>query len=226
MGCLFSCCNGAQQRHPYAQGKASHLTADHQFNSCIFAAVPPGAQKAWCHHVYDGDTLTLDEGSGRRVRFLGIDAPEIKEKQAFAIEARDMARQYCDKQDVWLLFVGQRREDRYGRLLAIVYARHPNGGFLCVNEGLVAVGLAGFYDPDGGLPNRDKLLHLQASSRQARRGKWGNFRDQMFVRTKFGRAYHRADGQCEHLKHSKHLVKIREGEAMDEGLSACRSCLS
>lgn len=50
--------------------------------SPIYPSLPEGAEQHDVRNVYDGDTLTLiDE---RRVRFLGIDTPEIKEKQPFA----------------------------------------------------------------------------------------------------------------------------------------------
>ena len=41
------------------------------------------------HHVYDGDTLTLQ--NQRRVRFLGMDAPEVKQKEEGAMDPESYA---------------------------------------------------------------------------------------------------------------------------------------
>lgn len=74
-------------------------------------------------HVYDGDTLRLQDG--RRVRVLGINTPEAATKKRAAEPLSDAAKQAAqrffkaDKQ-VRLQF-DRERHDKYGRLLANVY---------------------------------------------------------------------------------------------------------
>jgi len=108
----------------------------------VYKSLPANAIKASVRNVYDGDTLTLVDG--RRVRFLGIDTPELDPPQAFGPEAKAYTKELCHKQDVYLDV--QKGTDKYGRLLAFVWVSHgTNGHYLNVNEGLVAQGLASVY---------------------------------------------------------------------------------
>jgi len=90
--------------------------------------------------IHDGDTLRLTDG--RRVRFVAINAPELSQEdraaQALATEATDAAREFLSDTKIVQLHYGERKVDRYGRLLAHVY--HPRRGSLEAN--LVALGLA------------------------------------------------------------------------------------
>lgn len=79
--------------------------------------------------VQDGDTLMLQDG--RRLRLIGIDTPELGQRergpQPGAIAARDRLRQlvFVNRQQLQLRF-DQERQDRYGRLLA--HAFFADGG--------------------------------------------------------------------------------------------------
>ena len=55
-------------------------------SGAIHSSLPNDAEQHTVRNVYDGDTLTLTDE--RRVRLLGIDTPEIKEKQPYAEEAK------------------------------------------------------------------------------------------------------------------------------------------
>ena len=99
--------------------------------SAVYPSLPAGAEQVQVRNVYDGDTLTLTDE--RRVRFLGIDTPEIKEKQPFAQEAKAYTKDLCDKQDIWISYEpGQEKKDHYGRLLCFVWVQ-KGSGYLCVN---------------------------------------------------------------------------------------------
>lgn len=197
--------------------------------SPIYSSLPSGAIKVKVRNVYDGDTLTLvDE---RRIRFLGMDTPELKPKeQPFAQEAKAYTKNLCQQQqhDVWISHEpdGYDQQDHYGRLLCFVWVRQPGGGYLCVNEDLVQQGLANAYSPGGKkkLHNWKKLLALQNQARLAKRGLWGTFNGNLVVyRTANGSAYHKKS--CSHLKRSNNLVQIKASQASAEGLHPCRTCL-
>ena len=185
----------------------------------ILKNLPAGAESFRCHHVYDGDTLTLQDR--RRVRFLGIDTPELKEKKAFAKEAKQFTDAYCGKREIWLVF-GPEAEDRYGRLLATVYAAHADGGYVCVNEGLVHEGLATYYSVGSELPNSATLLRLQSGARRRRVGVWSAFEDADVVATANGRCFH--SRSCQHVSRVHRLQQLKKSIAIDKGLSSCRDC--
>ena len=232
----------------------SHLGAVLQSDlSPIYPSLPNAAQKCHCSSVYDGDTLTLEDGS--KVRLLGIDTPELKEKQSFALEAKEWTKKYCHGKDVWLTFEqaggdgNEKNKDHYGRLLAHIWV--PLGGgngsakrarrrkqsasnsqWLCINEGLVASGLAHAYSPSGSkkVHNRDKLLALQKLAREHKRGQWSKYKDYEAIVTPSGSAFHKCkrnnstESDCKFLARSKTLSLVAASDCFDRGLHPCRNC--
>jgi len=228
--------------------------------SPIYPSLPDAARKHRCRNVYDGDTLTLEDDA--RVRLIGIDTPELKERQPFALEAKEYTKKYCNGKDVWLTFgeIGGRdndkNKDHYGRLLAFIWVplgdEHNGGGgvdtnggnsphrksgsnpsqWLCVNEGLVASGLAHAYSPSNSkrVHNRDKLLGLQRLARVHKSGQWAAFKDCDVIVTPNGGAFHNCKkkkstaNDCKHLSRSKNLNLLSVSEAYDKGMHPCRNC--
>lgn len=191
--------------------------------SPVYPSLPKDAEPVEVRNVYDGDTLTLKDE--RRVRFLGIDTPEIKERQPFSQEAKAYTKDRCSDK-IWISFEpGHEREDHYGRLLAFVWVKE-GGGYLCVNEGIVAAGLASTYVPNQSskLHNWDKLVTLQNQARAASRGMWKDFQDETVYKTTNGSAFHKRN--CEHLSRSHNLTELKASEASAKGLHPCRTCMT
>lgn len=190
--------------------------------SLFHETLPNGAEKAKVRNVYDGDTLTLTDE--RRVRFLMIDTPEIKERQPYAQEAKAYTKSLCDKTGIWLVY-GDEKKDHYGRLLAFIYVK-TDDGYLCVNEGIVAAGLAVVYTPrkDKKAANFDKMLALQRTARGEKRGLWADFNDEIVFHTTNGSAYHHKG--CKYISKSKKLVRLKASQAQDKGLHPCRTCFA
>lgn len=126
--------------------------------------------RAVVRQVVDGDTLRLDDG--RRVRLVGINAPELSGQgrtvEPFAEPARERLRQLVGESagQVGLVVVGK---DHYGRTLAHVYGRdHDN-----LEARLLADGLGYFvaFSPASGLRECQ-----QAAERHARAGRLGVWR--------------------------------------------------
>ena len=290
-GCLSSIDNVVNDivDHQYSFHKESKLAKDHLKNnkyghghnntshinsvlqsglSPIYPSLPMGAKKHRVRNVYDGDTLTLIEND-MRVRLVGIDTPEVKDKQAFAQEAKEYTKKYCHGKDVWLTFEAEQggggnnsnskeSTDHYGRLLAFVWVplgdnnKVNNGGggnnrgksptrtnnnsssepsqWLCINEGLVASGLAHVYAVGKKVHNHDKLLGLQRIARLHKCGQWSTFVDYKVIVTPNGNAFHKCKNQkttineCKHLSRSKNLNLLLASEAYDKGLNPCRNC--
>jgi len=76
--------------------------------------------EAVVERVVDGDTLVL--ASGERVRFIGVDAPEIGEPGAD--EATEFVRERTEGRTVWLEPDGNDL-DRFGRLRRYIWLELP-----------------------------------------------------------------------------------------------------
>jgi micrococcal nuclease len=120
--------------------------------------------------VDDGDTIILQDG--RRVRYIGIDAPEIKHPheaaQPFSYAARAANRNLVEGRRLRLVY-DHEKKDRYGRTLAYVY--RSDGLF--VNAELVRKGLAHVLYRFPNTTHAAMLLSLQRQAMEAHKGIWG-----------------------------------------------------
>ncbi len=115
--------------------------------------------------VIDGDTITVE--GGYRVRYIGIDTPEIHPQlEAYGNEAWQANRQRVAGKMVRL----ERdisETDKYGRLLRYVYM---DGVF--VNAELVREGLARARAYPTDTKYQDHLEKMETEARRAGRGMW------------------------------------------------------
>jgi micrococcal nuclease len=99
-------------------------------------------------HIVDGDTIDVIDSKGQkcRIRFVGANAPEIaKQKipaEPYAYEAMEFTKRIiaANGNQVRVAFDGD-RVDKYGRALAMIYVKTPNGE-VWLNEALIYEGLA------------------------------------------------------------------------------------
>ena len=129
----------------------------------IGCSSPPETAKVT--RVIDGNTITI-EGS-YRVRYIGIDTPEIRpELEAYGIEAWQANRQLVEGKEV-RLERDVSETDKYDRLLRYVYVDD-----IFVNAELVRQGLARVkaYPPD--IKYQDYLEQMEAEAKEAGRGIW------------------------------------------------------
>jgi micrococcal nuclease len=123
--------------------------------------------------VVDGDTIQLSNGEW--VRYIGMDAPELRRKvgtrwvedpQPGAVEAYELNRRLVEGKRVRLeLDVEQR--DRFHRLLAYVFV-----GDLFVNAELVKAGYATVFTYPPNVRYHQLFLDLQKKARVEHRGLW------------------------------------------------------
>jgi micrococcal nuclease len=145
---------------------------------------PPGAPEVTRAEVVrhtDGDTarFLLDGGAEERVRFIGIDTPEVGEHaEPFGDEAAAYtAAAIPFGTTVWLETDAELR-DRHGRLLAYVWLEQPTAGddaevrALMLNARLVLDGYANAYTYPPNVKYTDALKGLQSEARDAGRGFW------------------------------------------------------
>lgn len=125
--------------------------------------------------VIDGDTIELI--NRERVRYLGIDAPEMRRKvngrwikimESFAAEAYELNRGLVEGRSVRIELDREIR-DRYDRLLGYVFV---DGRF--VNAELISSGyvIVRIHPPNDRYA--DLFIKLQAEARAEGRGIWGS----------------------------------------------------
>lgn len=138
--------------------------------------LPAGVVCEWATvvRVVDGDTVrVLLGGVEERVRYIGIDTPELSHPtrgvEPFAREAAELNEQLAGGRLVCLERDVSDR-DRFGRLLR--YAWLEDGTM--VNERLVEAGMArvATFPPDVRYVD-ERLLPAQRSAAEAGRGIWG-----------------------------------------------------
>lgn len=122
-------------------------------------------------YVYDGDTVKLADG--RKLRFIGINTPEIgrhgKANQALAIQARSFLDDLLNVHKRMLnLQYGTEEHDHYGRLLA--HAFLDTGSNIAVQ--LLDAGLATTLVVPPNSWAVDCYQQHEKSARTARRGLW------------------------------------------------------
>jgi endonuclease YncB( thermonuclease family) len=122
-------------------------------------------------YVYDGDTVKLSDG--RRVRFIGINTPEMGHHdtltQPFAETARSSLQAALKAGgDRLSLQYGEERRDHYGRLLAHVYLENgENVAALLLHQGHAT---ALVVPPNTG--KADCYAQIEREARSAGRGLW------------------------------------------------------
>ncbi len=148
--------------------KVFDLKRSFLFPLCIFLCICSGCSSlprtAFVKWVVDGDTIVLD--NGEKVRYLGIDTPEITSNQVWAEEAMEYNRSLVAGKYVRLEY-DQIKRDRYNRLLAFVWI-----GKKMVNEELVREGLAYVYYIFPNEKYAPRLLIAQEESMKEKKGLW------------------------------------------------------
>jgi micrococcal nuclease len=124
--------------------------------------------------VIDGDTIkvkNLESGEIIKVRYLGIDTPELNGQNyetCFAIESREKNRELVLDKKLYLEFDID-RYDRFGRVLAYVYTEDE----IFVNLKLVEEGFAKYYLDGFNTSHQDEFLEAVMNSQENYIGLWG-----------------------------------------------------
>lgn len=125
--------------------------------------------------VIDGDTIVISlEGKQKKLRYLGIDTPELnnskKLTEYFAKEALEYNKALVENKTLWLEF-DVRKSDKYGRLLA--YAYLAPRGIAMIDAILVSQGFAQILTIPPNVKYTELFQELQTNAREAERGLWG-----------------------------------------------------
>ncbi len=198
---------GAFQRLFLLLGLLASLTST-AVSASSSCAAPVFAETARVRYVHDGDTLRLTDG--RRVRLIGIDAPELARDghraQPFGIAARDYLRvlvqQHNDR--VGLVF-DTAKKDKYGRTLAYLFFDKTDN----VQADMIDAGLAIAYTTPPDVRFSFCFQQHEARARQAGIKIWSHpkYRDRA-IGTLPGRStgFHIVHGRVLHTSHSRHGI--------------------
>ena len=176
--------------------------------------------------VDDGDTIVLVDG--RRVRYLGIDAPEIAHEQhgrkaePLGYEALTFNRHLVHRKRV-RLELDEETHDAYQRLLAYVFLP----GKQMVNEMMIVNGLAHVLPH---WPNRryaSLLLEAQRTAMEAKRGIWRDWHkiDKAVIGNRRSRRFH--DLSCPNARTISARNRVRfdsPWQAFWEGYAPAKQC--
>ena len=131
--------------------------------------LPPSGITFTVKHITDGDTIITT--SGEKIRFLGIDAPEVASDkmpaQFFSEEAKTANKNMLEGKTIRLEFDIE-KIDKYGRLLAYIFSR--DGTF--VNAKLIEDGNARSYFIPPNVKYYSQFKKLEKEAIKNRKGLW------------------------------------------------------
>jgi micrococcal nuclease len=176
--------------------------------------------------VTDGDTIVLS--TGQRIRYIGINAPEIdhegQKAQPFAYEARSFNKDLVMSQQIILRFDAE-RYDQYGRTLAYIFRQ--DGEF--VNARLVQEGYAFcLYRP----PNvfYDKiLLQAQRAAMASKAGLWRHWQEEKkrYIGNQISRRFHLPTCPLvQKIKSTHRITFSSKWDAFQAGYAPAKTCIN
>lgn len=176
--------------------------------------------------VIDGDTIELE--NGERVRYIGVDTPELSAPDSLGEHARAINETLVGGKSVEIVLDVQER-DKYGRLLAYVYV-----DTLLVNAWLLERGYAKVLTIPPNVRHAERFLGLQQKAREAGVGFWSQERSEQVTEnradtkkreeivyvTRTGSKYHR--GSCRYLRKSQIPMKLSDAVLSFGPCSVCQ----
>ncbi len=190
----------------------------------FFAGISTPSQGNRVRWVDDGDTVVLFNGS--RVRYIGVDAPEVSHNdlpaEPFALEAKAFNHRAVYDKKI-RLELDRERADQYGRLLAYVFL--GDGTF--VNAELVRTGHAVCLFRKPNTKYHDLFLRFQRQAMADKVGLWKAFRNdrRAFVGNRNSKRFHLPTCRFGNSIATKNRKSFADKyRAFWEGYSPCKRC--
>lgn len=190
-----------------------------------FSASPLHAkvQEVVVTKVLDGDTVVLEHGE--TVRYIGVDAPQLKGEKGGEFFAREALRR--NKALVLLkkvrLEFDVEKKDPEGRLLAYVYVKD-----VFVNAELVKLGFARAVVTPPNVKYKDLFLKYEKEASKAYRGLWQETKaatDSHYVGNKRSHVFHRPNCPLANRIPDKSRIVFRSRtDPIDIGYVPCKKC--
>lgn len=175
--------------------------------------------------VNDGDTIVLT--NGWRVRYIGIDAPEIdhenQKAQPYGYKAKSINKKLVLSQKIGLEF-DEERHDRYGRLLAYIFL--PDGSFL--NSRMLENGLAFYLHRRPNVKYDKRLLQAQQEAMKTQKGLWRNWKEEQgrYIGNQNSRRFHLATCPlAKNIKWKNRIIFSTKWDAFYAGYAPAKNCI-
>jgi len=175
--------------------------------------------------VVDGDTVVLNDG--KRVRYIGINAPELAHDDHNAEPYGEASKRFnallVNRKKVRLEF-DKERFDRYQRLLAYVFLRNDT----FVNAEILSSGFAYFLKYRPNLKYDSILLQSQRSAMSAKKGIWQNWKenDNTVIGNKNSHRFHlRTCPYGKRVKPRNRIVFQKKWDAHWAGYAPAKRCM-
>ena len=175
--------------------------------------------------IVDGDTVILSKG--QKVRYIGINAPEVARDDHIAEPFGEAAKRFnagLVKKKMVRLEFDIEPNDRYQRRLAYVFLK--NGTF--VNAEMLSQGYAYLLYLRPNVKYHSTLLSAQRTAMSAKRGIWQNWREQKatYIGNKRSRRFHLpACSSGKRIIPRNRLVFQRKWDAYWEGYAPAKRCM-
>jgi len=179
--------------------------------------------------VDDGDTIVLSDG--RRIRYIGINAPEIEHfKDGRKTKRGERFGQHAKKYNKKLVYLKKVRlefdhekYDRYGRLLAYVFLKDNS----FINEKIVQAGLAYCLPIKPNLHYSSRLLKAQRGAMTQGKNIWKKLKNkkEAFVGNQKSMRFHLPSCQFGKKTAQKNRVVFKTVyDAFYMGFAPCMKC--
>ena len=188
------------------------------FSSIVHAGVsdcssPKYDETVRLKHVIDGDTISLQDG--RKVRFIGINTPELQRDQQVGEPLAREARAYLvkllvDGPDLYLRY-GVDKKDHYGRLLAHVFTIKGRN----ISTALLKAGLGSSVQITPNLWSYRCYLKAEKQAQENKKGIWSHpyFKPINVEKMPSSeRGFHFVKGRISRIGKSNHAVWLNMGK--------------
>lgn len=175
--------------------------------------------------VIDGDTVVL--ANGQKVRYIGINAPELAHDGHKAEPYGDAAKLFnaslVDRKKIRLGF-DRERNDQYERLLAYIFLKDDT----FVNVEILSNGYAYLLYHRPNIKHNAVMLRSQRTAMSAKKGIWQNWteRKKKYVANKRSRRFHLPTCPFgKRIKPQNRIVFQKKWEAFWEGYAPAKRCI-
>jgi micrococcal nuclease len=203
------------------------------FYGCILSllligAAAESAAQTWhtVKWVNDGDTIVLD--TGQRVRYIGINTPEIdhedQKAQPYGYQAKSYNTNLVGSQKIRLEYDTERR-DRYGRDLAYVYLKDRT----FINARLLEAGLAFYLYRKPNLKYGEILLKAQRDAMVSAKGLWRNWseKEKIYLGNRNSKRFHISSCKFAKKINAKNKIQFSsKWNAFYQGYAPSKRCIA